>query len=107
MARSREDVKRIVRREFPAQNEDEILKLLDSYGTESYHRERERVQLAVLKLAEGNIDDLLHYLSAAIVDYRDVLIWAEYARANDYPASEKETHDRLDREEYQSWFERP
>ena len=32
------------------------LDLLDSYGVETYQRERERVQLAILKLSDGDLD---------------------------------------------------
>lgn len=36
-----------------------------------------RVQKAVLALADGDVDKLLHYAQAAVVDWRDVLWWAE------------------------------
>ena len=52
--------------------------MLNEYGTEPYEQERERVQLAILKLAEGDIDKLLHFTQAAKGDFRDVLYWAEY-----------------------------
>jgi hypothetical protein len=54
--------------------------ILDEYGTEPYEQERERVQLAILKLAEGEIDKLLHFTRAAKGDFRDVLYWADYPR---------------------------
>ena len=56
----------------------DVMALLDLYGVQSYERERERVQLAILKLSEGNTDKLLHYLDVAKKDYRDVLYWTEY-----------------------------
>lgn len=75
---SRSDVERVVRREFPSEDFATVMALLDSYGTESYERERDRVQLAVLKLAEGSIDLLLREIQMAKSDYRDVLSPAEY-----------------------------
>jgi len=54
-----------------------VLELLDSYGVESYERERERVQLAILKLSEGNEEKLREFVAVAKRDYRDVLFWAE------------------------------
>ena len=54
-----------------------MLKLLDIYGVESYERERERVQLAILKLSEGNEEKLGEFVAVAKRDYRDVLFWAE------------------------------
>ena len=55
-----------------------MLELLDSYGVEPYERERERVQLAVLKLSEGNEEKVREFVTVAKRDYRDVLFWAEY-----------------------------
>lgn len=56
-----------------------MLAVLDAYGTETYERERERVQIDILKLSEGSVDKLLHFVTAAKLDYRDVLYWAEYS----------------------------
>ena len=49
--------------------------VLDSYGVRSHERERERVQLAILKLSDGSLEALHHYVAAAKRDYRDVLYW--------------------------------
>lgn len=54
-----------------------MLELLDSYGVESYERERERVQLAILKLSEGYEKKLREFVAVAKRDYRDVLFWAD------------------------------
>ena len=72
---SREDVIRVVRRDFPDIPAEEVISILDEYGATDWQRERDRVQLAVLKLAEGDSQQLLHYLSVALRDYRDVLAW--------------------------------
>lgn len=40
--------------------------------------EPQRVQVAVLKLARGDIDSLGHFVARAVSDYRDVLYWAFY-----------------------------
>jgi hypothetical protein len=40
--------------------------------------ESPRVQLAILKLAEGDLKALEHYVEQARLDYRDVLYWAFY-----------------------------
>jgi hypothetical protein len=70
-----------VRQLFPSLNPDIVMEVLDLYGTESYERERERVQLAILKLSEGSQEKLLQFLDVAKLDYRDVLAWAEYPNA--------------------------
>ena len=72
------DVERVVRRDFPAGERAEVTKLLERYGTESWHRETDRVRLATLKLASGNIERLRREIEGAQVDYRDVLAAAEY-----------------------------
>ena len=63
---------------FPNQDPVVIQSLLDAYGIESYERERQRVQIAILKLSDGSVDRLLDHIKAAKLDYRDVLLWAEY-----------------------------
>ncbi len=54
-----------------------MLELLDSYGVESYERERELVQLAILKLSGESEEKLREFVAVAKRDYRDVLFWAE------------------------------
>ncbi len=76
---SREDVLAAVRQWLPDEDTASVLAVLDAYSTEPYERERERVQIAVLKLSEGDVDKLLQYVTAARLDYRDVLYWAEYS----------------------------
>ncbi len=55
-----------------------MLERLDMYGVEPYERERERVQLAILKLSAGNEEKVREFVAVAKRDYRDVLFWAEY-----------------------------
>jgi hypothetical protein len=50
MPHSRDEVVGVVQKTFPESAEARVLELLDTYGAESYERERERVQLAILKL---------------------------------------------------------
>lgn len=50
-----------------------VLPILDEYQS---GRGRERVQLAILKLSEGKIDKLRHYVDVAKKDFRDVLSWS-------------------------------
>ncbi len=75
---SAEDVERILRRDFPDNQIDEARRLLQTYGTESWHRETHRVRLAALKLAAGDVDRLRIEIDTAGTDYRDVLAPAEY-----------------------------
>ena len=78
MAHSRDEVIAAIQKTFPESSWGHVLVLLDTYGVESHERERERVQLAVLKLSEGNEEKLREFVTVAKRDYRDVLLWAEY-----------------------------
>lgn len=110
---TRADVERIVHRDFSPDQFQTIMGALDEYGKQVWQRERDRVQLAVLKLAAGSIEALCRHIDLAKCDYRDVLAPAEY------PAySKKAFHmDRLSEEEerriidcdwkqYESWLSR-
>jgi hypothetical protein len=77
MPHSREEVIAAVQKGFPGSVHACALELLDTYGVESYERERERVQLAILKLSEGSEEKLREFIAVAKRDYRDVLFWAE------------------------------
>lgn len=77
MPHSREEVIAVVQKTFPDSAYARVLKLLDTYGVEPYERDRERVQLAILKLSAGNEEKLREFVAVAKRDYRDVLFWAE------------------------------
>src|SRR6476661_522185 len=70
---SREDVIAAVRRDFPTDDPDTVLAILDQYGYGEYKYgpERERVQLAILRLSRGNIQWVHDGVRLANVDYRD------------------------------------
>ena len=63
---------------WPDVDPQEIMSILDEYGVESSERGRARVQLAILKLSEGQRDKLTELVRMAKRDYRDVLAYAEY-----------------------------
>lgn len=77
MPATREDVVAAVRRAFSAGDEQAVLAMLDLYGVEPYERERERVQLAIVRLSQGSADKLQELVQAAKTDYRDILSWAQ------------------------------
>jgi hypothetical protein len=111
---SRADVERIVRRDFPADREREVFALLGEYGKDSWHRERDRVHLAALKLAESSEEQLRLQIAAAKSDYRDVVGAAEYPgqmrrRWSDLHALPQEEQQRIieaDWHQYQEWLRR-
>jgi len=91
---TRDEVVAVVQKTFPESAHTRVLELLDKYGVESYERERERVQLAILKLSEGNEDKLREFVAVAKRDYRDVLFWAEYPEESRLDTPEKRARVR-------------
>jgi hypothetical protein len=76
-ASGRDAVIAAIQNAFPERDWGQVLVLVDTYGVESYERERERVQLAILKLSKGNEEKLREFVAVAKQDYRDVLLWAD------------------------------
>jgi len=109
----REVIQDKVKSLFPAHGTAEILCLLDEYGTESWQCERERVQLAVLKLSEGNLELLRDHLNAAKSDFRDAIVPAEYpGQSQDgfvgwakLSEAEKERISNEDNQQYLAWLQ--
>jgi hypothetical protein len=73
-----DDVRRIVSRDFDAVQQAQAMTTLEPLADLS-----PRVQLAVLKLADGDLETLMEGARLALVDYRDVLAPAEYPEWSD------------------------
>ena len=108
-----DDVRRIVRRDFPPKDFDTVMTVLRQYGGEKSQRESARVQLGILKLANGNVDELQKHIDVARVDYRDVLAPAEYPeylkagfQTGELPARERKRIIENDWEQYERWLRR-
>jgi hypothetical protein len=89
MTHSRDAVVASLQATFPESSWARVVELLGSYGGEPYERERERVQLAILKLCAGNEENVREYVAVAKRDYRDVLFWAEYPEESRLDTPEK------------------
>jgi hypothetical protein len=72
---------------FSGQPVATIMEILDLCGAESNAEGRARVQLAILKLSEGDENKLLHYVEAAKQDYRDVLFWTDHPEESGHDSS--------------------
>lgn len=87
---------------------EEALAILDRYGTEEWEQEKDRVQLAVLKLSEGDIEKLRLHLRRAKEDFRDALVPAESPESwmppFDRPAAERAAIRERDRAQYEAWL---
>ena len=91
---SRNEVLAAVEKAFSGEARTHVLETLDNYGVEFYERERERVQLAILKLSEGHEEKLREFVAVAKRDYRDVLLWAEYPEESKLDTPEKRARVR-------------
>ena len=74
---SRANVEELAKALFPNLDLSVVLSTLDEYGSEPHEHERERVQIAILRLSHGDESRLMHNVAAAKRDFRDVLMWAE------------------------------
>jgi hypothetical protein len=107
---SRADVERVARRDFLPEHVALVMASLDKYGGNDWQPERERVQLAALKLASGCAAKLFGLLDGR--DYRDLIAGAEYPgySANwdigGLPGPERQRIIDEDWAQYQEWLYR-
>ena len=71
----REDVIQAIREIFPNEDLQAVLDMMDEYGKEPFEIDTENVQIAAIRLSEGNLDKLMQLVVDAKRDYRDVLSW--------------------------------
>ena len=71
----REDVIQAIGEVFPNEDLQTVLDVMNEYGKQPFERDTERVQVASIRLSDGNVDKLLQLVSDAKRDYRDVLSW--------------------------------
>ena len=107
------DVIRIIQRDYPPEQFDAVMSILNNYGTEDGQHSISRVRLAVLKIADGDLQALRREIDVAKRDYRDVLAYAEYPEymlkvsPSAEPAEvERERIIRADWKQYQFWRNR-
>ncbi len=70
-----EDVIQAIREIFPNEDLQTVLDVMSEYGKQPFEKDTERLQVASIRLSEGNVDKLLQLVSDAKRDYRDVLSW--------------------------------
>jgi hypothetical protein len=114
--RTAEDVERIVRRDFPAEEFADVMAILNEY-VPRYNDKPFAVQLAALKLADGNVPRLRTEIESAKRDYRDVIMPAvcpSYSkiggilRQDRRGPSERERRKvfESERRQYEDWIKR-
>jgi len=106
---SEEDVLRIVRRDYAATAVDEIMALIVPVQV----REKPRVVLACLKVANGDLDRLRRELADASGYYREIVSEAEYplatkrwSRIESLPEEEIRAIYDEDWRQYSEWLAR-
>jgi hypothetical protein len=78
---TREDVERVVRRDFPPEQFAAVSDILSEYRPKTgSDRGISRVQLAAMKLAEGRVDNLRQNIEQAKLDYRDAVLGCRISR---------------------------
>jgi len=89
---------------------EKMYSILNTYGAASWQPEGARVKLAILKLSNGDPDQIRYYTVQACRDYRDILASAEtpsqlanpYIRKNDPKRYAK--LGEQDNKQYQDWI---
>lgn len=104
-----EDVERILERDFPAEAWDELRRMIEQVQV----REKDRVVLACMKSAAGDVQKLKGNLGAADGYYREILGEAEYPhytkkwfRIDKLSDAEKAKIIEKDKTQYLSWLNR-
>lgn len=102
---------RLLDKMFPSREErDLVVEILGQYGHQGFHRELDRVRMAVLKLAGRSPERIRYYTLMACRDYRDVLAAAEYPhQMGQYNLRDKdpERYRALveeDQRQYREWY---
>jgi hypothetical protein len=98
---------------WPDVDPQEVMNVLDKYGVESHERGRARVQLAILKLSEGERERLKELVGIAKRDFRDVLAYAEYPEemsigfigVSQLSSIEVKELRKRDKEQYLNWLD--
>jgi hypothetical protein len=70
-----EDINKKIISDFEEKNFDIVSKLLLSLNEQG---NSDRIVRCVLYLAKGKLHDLEYYKEQALMDWRDVIYWAEY-----------------------------
>ena len=102
-------VEQLVTRLFAAPDRGAATAMLSEHARHANHPEVVRVQVAVLKLSDGQPDRLRQMLTHAMNDYRDVLAWAEYPAQTVSPvtgltAAQKTELIQADEGQYLAWL---
>ena len=78
------DILEIIYKEFRTEDQELVIKELTSITLKHVMAESEQhlvhTRLSVLKLAQGDLDEVISYTKFAKIDFRDVLLWAHESK---------------------------
>ena len=80
---SNSDIKRIIKRDFPYLEFNEIEGILQMYKSESKEG-RNRIFASILKLSDGQLELVKKFVSKANYDFRDIIALSEYPNYSEY-----------------------
>jgi hypothetical protein len=104
-------LKKVIKRLFPETDKRErVTEILGRYGSTAWQPEKDRVKLAILKLAGVDTEMIQYFTVQACRDYRDILTMAEYPNQianpymmkNDPVGSAKMVQEDL--KQYEDWY---
>jgi len=73
------DISMKVRNDFDRPDEIElVLSLLEDFTKQHHDLSSDRIMRCVVFVANGDLDLLDKALELAVIDYRDLIVWAEY-----------------------------
>ena len=105
-----EDVDRILKRDFPPDEQELLRSLVEDLDV----RETARVVLACLKVAGGDLSRARKALVDAAIDWRDVVVSAEYpnyarmmTRVDDLSPKDRQRVYEKDWQQYSTWLNAP
>lgn len=68
-------IKHTIRSQFGPEESDQVIRILEQYGTEAWHAQEELVHAGILELAKGDITSITGLVDEANRDYRNILYW--------------------------------
>jgi hypothetical protein len=107
--RTAADVERIVKRDFPTEEFANAMAILNEYKPR-YNDSPFSVQLAALRLANGDVPRLRSAIESAKSDFRDVILWAVYPSyiksGRNLSERQRRRMSESDRQQFQEWLSR-
>jgi hypothetical protein len=109
MAIVNQNLQQIIHQDYPESQHVVVADILGCYGKKDYERDHDRVRLAALKIADGDVHSLKQAINSARGDYRDVIAWAEYPNEMDRMIGRNKLTRReateADQKQMQEWLD--